>query len=268
MNDEALWGVQVLSVGRSVIAGPEVFWMSHWDETLPLAFNITVARRGKVIALINTSPPDTTVSIEREFPRMRYLHDAPRGDLVRTQDEYIVHALARVGLQPSDITHVILTPLELYTTSTLRLFRSATIAMSRQGWIHFHTTHDHPHDSRWRSFDRATLIDLATDSWGRVRLLDDEDQIAPGLRTWWAGAHHRGSLVVEIDTSVGVVAVSDAYFYAENVHTMTPIGLCENIYEALRCYQRVQATAHHVIGIHDPSVFERYPDGLIAAEAR
>jgi hypothetical protein len=252
MSASASWQVQVVSVGRSLIAGPEVFWMSRWGETLPLAFNVVIARSGDIVALINTSPPDSTEAIEAEFPAMRYLHDAPRGDLVRSAEERMEGALARVGLRPDDVTHVLLTPLELYTT----------------GWVHFHTTHEHPHDSRWRSFDRETLVDLVTESWDRVRLLDDEDELAPGLRTWWAGAHHRESIVVEIDTAIGTVAVSDAYFYAENVETMTPIGLCENIYEALACYQRVSASAEHIIGIHDPGVFERYPDGVIAVGNR
>lgn len=264
MTGSALWDVRIVSVGRSLIAGPEAFWMSRWGERLPLAFNVAVARRGDYLVLVNTSPPDSTQQIEAEFPAMRYLHDAPVGDLVRGQGQMMRAALARIGVSPEQVTHVILTPLELYTTSTLRLFRNATIGISERGWVHFHTTHDHPHDSRWRSFDRATLVDLVTDAWDRVRLLEDEDELAPGLRTWWAGAHHRETIVVEFDTSVGVVAVSDAYFYAENVETMTPIGLCENIYEALDCYRRIRATAAHVIGIHDPGVFDRYPDGVIA----
>jgi hypothetical protein len=170
MSASASWQVQVVSVGRSLIAGPEVFWMSRWGETLPLAFNVVIARSGDIVALINTSPPDSTEAIEAEFPAMRYLHDAPRGDLVRSAEERMEGALARVGLRPDDVTHVLLTPLELYTTGTLRLFRSATIAISRRGWVHFHTTHEHPHDSRWRSFDRETLVDLvsrgtASGSW-------------------------------------------------------------------------------------------------------
>jgi len=36
------YSVRVLSVGESKIRGPEVFWMSHWDEILPLAFNVTL----------------------------------------------------------------------------------------------------------------------------------------------------------------------------------------------------------------------------------
>jgi hypothetical protein len=258
------WSVQVVSVGRSLIRGPEVFWMDAWDEELPLAFNVTVARSGDVVALVNTSPPEPTTVVERDFPNMRYLHDAPAGDLVRGPDETMAGALRTVGLTPDDVTHVLLTPLELYTTGTLHLFERAQICITRRGWVHFHTTHDHPHDKRWRSFPQDTLVELVTGSWDRVRLLDDEDEVAPGLRTWWSGAHHRESMVVEIDTAAGVVAVSDSFFYYENVEDGRLLGLNENMYEALACNERVLATAQHIVPVHDPKVFDRYPGGVIA----
>ena len=258
------YAVRALSVGDSIIQGPEVFWMSHWDEILPLAFNVTLIQGNGITALVNSSPPDDTAKVEEAFPQMRYLHDEPRGDLHREPEHYITGALATVGLTPDDITHVLLTPLEMYTTGTLDKFTNAQICIAKRGWVHFHTTHDHPHDSRWRSFPQHILVDLVTDSWDRVRLLEDEDEIAPGLRTWWSGAHHRESIVVECDTEVGTVAISDSFFYYENVEDGMLLGLCENMYEALACNERVLATAQHIVPIHDPKVFDRYPDGMIA----
>ena len=225
---------------------------------------MTVARRGDTVALVNTSPPESTEYIEELFPRMRYLHDAPTGDLVRTPQERLIAALAAIGIGVDDVDYVVLTPFELYTTGNLHLFTSATICMSRRGWVHFHTVHDHPHDSRWRKFPRQTLIDLVTDSWDRVRLLDDEDEIEPGIRTWWSGAHHREYIVVEIDTQAGVVAVSDSFFYYENIEGNRLLGLNESMDEALSANARVLASADHIVPIHEPKVFERYRDGVIA----
>ena len=77
------YAVRVLNGGTSLIRGPEVFWMSAWDEMLPLAFNMTLAVGGDIVALVNTAPPDDTTFIQEQFPRMRYLHDAPQGDMSR-----------------------------------------------------------------------------------------------------------------------------------------------------------------------------------------
>ncbi len=258
------YSVRVLSVGESKIDGPDVFWRQRQGEVLPLAFNVTLIRGEGIVALVNTSPPEDDAEVRAGFPRMRYLHDAPAGDLVRGPAQRIDGALASAGLTVDDVTHVLLTPLELYTTGTLGRFRRATICLAKRGWIHFHTTHEHFHDARWRSFPRAVLVDLVTDSWDRVRLLEDEDEVVPGLRTWWSGAHHRESIVVEVDTAVGTVAISDSFFYYENVEDGQLLGLCENMYEALECNARVLRTARHIVPIHDPKVFERYPDGVIA----
>ena len=260
------FGVRSLRVGSTDMRGPELFWMSDWDVRYPLCFQAVLIEGADVCALVNTSPPVDLDPVHNEFPRLRWALPG-EGRLEREPHEHIEAALARASLEPADLTHVILTPLELYTTGTLDRFEHAQICISRRGWVHFHTTHDHWHDQRWRSIPRAILTELVTDSWPRVRLLDDEDEIAPGLRTWWAGVHHRETIVVEVDTAEGVVCISDAYFYFENIEQNRLLGLNESMEEAAVAYERVRRTADHLLPLHDPRVFERYPDGVIARRA-
>lgn len=261
MSDQ--WNLEFLSMGDSKIRGPQAYWNARWNEEVDLGFVTTLATSSSgTRILVNTSPPVETSEVEKGFPAMRYLHDAPRGDLHRTSEQQLERALALRGLTPADIDMVVLTPLELYTTGTLHLFDRATIAISRRGWIHFHTMHEHPHDKRWRKFPQPTLVDLVTSSWDRVLLLDDEHALAPGLRTWWAGSHHRESIAVEFDTVEGVVAVTDAFFYLDNLSSRLPIGLCESLEESELAMKRISATAAHVIPIHEPRVFELYPEGI------
>ncbi len=261
MNDQ--WKLEFLSMGISKLRGPQGYWNSRWEEEIDLAFVTTLATSPTgTRVLVNTSPAEETSEVERLFPTMRYLHDAPRGDLQRSEAQRIEHALASRNLTPDDIDFVILTPLELYTTGTLHLFTSARIVISRRGWVHFHTMHEHAHDKRWRKFPQSTLINLLTDGWDRVVLLDDEDSVAPGLRTWWAGSHHRESIAVEFDTSEGVVTVTDAFFYLDNLKERLPIGLCESLEESDSAMRRIDATADFVIPIHEPVVFDLYPRGI------
>jgi glyoxylase-like metal-dependent hydrolase (beta-lactamase superfamily II) len=107
-------------------------------------------------------------------------------------------------------------------------------------------------------------VHLVTDWWERVRLLEDEDELAPGLRAWHSGVHHRGSMVVEVDTSVGVVAISDSFFVYENIEAGRALGLNESFEEMFRTNARVRRTAQHVIPLYDHRVFDRYPGGVIA----
>lgn len=252
--------VRSIEVGRSQIPGPELFWMSNWDDWFTLSFQVLLIRGEGITALVNSGPPD-------DLTRLNALWEdglGPRARLERTDDQRIVPALARHDVRPQDVTHLLLTPLQLYTTGNVQRFPDAEICITRRGWVHFHTTHEHPHDVRWNSMSPEVLVHLVTDAWDRVRLLADEDELAPGLRTWWCGVHHRASMVVEIDTARGTVAASDAFFHYENVEDGRLLGINENMYEALATNERVLENADHLVPLYDPKVFERYPDGVVS----
>jgi hypothetical protein len=252
--------VRVFSVGRTEVPGPEVFWMAAWDEWHTLSFNVVLVRGHGHTILVNTGPPENLEPIDRVW-RSRL---GDRAAFVPA--EALVRQLAGVGVRPDEVTHVVVTPFQLYSTGGIPLFRHAQICLSRRGWVHFHTTHGHPHDRRWSSFSPEVTTHLVTDAWDRVRLLEDEDEITAGVRTWWAGVHHRASVAVEVDSSDGVVVVSDAFFHFANLEQDRILGINESLEEAIACYARTRRVADHVVPLYEPKVFERYPDGIVAAE--
>lgn len=254
------FGVQVLPVGRTEIPGPELFWMSEWDRWFPLSFNVVLVRGNGVTALVNTGAPADLGPLNRIWKSIL----GERAEYRRAADETIEAQLARVGVRPEEVTHVVATPFQLYSTAGIPLFTNAQICLSKRGWVHYHTTREHPHDNRWTSISPEVLVHLVTDGWDRVRLLEDDDEIVPGLRTWWAGAHHRASVAVEIDSTAGTVVTSDAFFYYENVEDNRLLGINESMYEALACYERTRRVAAHIVPLYDPKVFDRYPDGVVA----
>lgn len=259
MTSDAL--VTLLRMGRGEVPGPEVFWMGHFDEWLPLDFQTVLIRHADATILINTGPALDLEPMNHRWARFL----GERARFTRGEGEFIFDQLMKHGVAPADVTHVILTPLQLYTVGNVLAFPNAQICISRRGWIHFHTTHDHPHDDRSTSIPDDVLIRLVTTDWPRVRLLAAEDEVVPGVRTWDSGGHHRASMVVEIDTADGVVAVSDTYFYLENITSMTPIGISENMYECLEAYERVRRRAAVIVPLYDPNNFTRFPDGVVSS---
>lgn len=251
--------IELLPVGRGDVPGPELFWMQDFDVWYPLLFQSVLISGGEIVALVNTGPAEDLEPMNAGWESFL----GPRARMTRNDGEFIVDQLAARGLTPDDVTHVFLTPLQLYSVSNVDRFRNARIMITKRGWVHFHTTHDHPHDNRATSIPDELLVHLVTTAWDRVHLLDDEEQIAPGLRTWWSGGHHRASMVVEVDTSAGTVAISDTYFYLDNVTRNIPIGISENIYEALACYRRVRESGAIVLPLYDPKNSERFPGGSI-----
>lgn len=254
------FAVRALPVGRTEIPGPELFWMGEWDRWFPLSFHVLLVRSGGVTALVNTGAPADLTPLNRVWTSIL----GQRSRFLREDAEQIEAQLDRVGVRPDEVTHVIATPFQLYTTAGIPLFTQAQLCLSKRGWVHFHTTHQHPHDNRWTSISPEVLVHLVTEAWDRVRLLEDEDEIVPGLRVWWAGTHHRASVAVEVDSTAGTVVASDAFFYYENVEENRLLGINENMYEGLACYQRTRRVADHIVPLYDPKVFERYPGGDIA----
>jgi hypothetical protein len=265
------YAVRSISVGTFEEPGRAVFWQRDEPEWVSLRLQLILIEGGDIRALVNTALPDDLSALHAEFPgALMFQPEGVRGGTVRRRpDELQEPALAAAGVTPADITHVILTPIVRYTTDTLDQFPNAQICMLKSGWIHYQTTHRHPHDSRG-AFSREALIHLVTDWWDRVRLLEHEDEIAPGLRTWFCGVHHRSTMVVEVDTADGVVAMSDAFFVYRNIEgeDWHPLGLNESFEETFRTNRRVLATARHIVPLYDHDVFERYPGGVIATPGR
>jgi hypothetical protein len=253
------YSVVSLKMGIGEVPGPEVFWMSDWDTWYPLAFQAVLIRGDGIVALVNTGPAEDLEPMNTAWAAFL----GERARFQRGPGEFILDQLEAQGVAPEDVTHIFLTPLQLYSVSNVLAFPNAKIHISRRGWKHFHTTHAHPHDARDSSIPPEILTELVTTVWPRVVLLDDEAEIAPGLRTWWTGAHHRASFAVEIDTPRGSVVVSDAFFYLENVQRNHPIGICENIYEAMAAHERA-AKADIIIPLYDPKNFQRFPGGIVA----
>ncbi len=247
-----------------------MFWQRNDPAWVTLRLQLLLIEGHGVRALVNTALPDDLAALHAEFPTaIMWQPEGVRGATIRRPEELQRAALAAAGIAPEDVTHVILTPIVRYTTDTLDEFPNAQICMLKSGWVHYQTTHRHPHDSRG-AFSRDTLVHLVTDWWPRVRLLEDEDEIAPGLRTWFCGVHHRSTLVVEADTADGVVAISDAFFVYENIEgpKWHPLGLNESFAETFRTNERVLRTARHIVPLYDPKVFERYPGGVISGDTR
>lgn len=55
-----------------------------------------------------------------------------------------------------------------------------------------------------------------------------------------------------------------AFFHYANVEGGHIVGINENMYEALATYERTRRVADHIVPLHEPAVFDRYPDGIIA----
>jgi glyoxylase-like metal-dependent hydrolase (beta-lactamase superfamily II) len=238
--------VTAIRVGDlGLVPGPEIFWMSHFGEMLPLRINVFLVEDANHIVLVNTGPPfGTWAGLDNAFNHMR-----------RFEPDPILKILESRHLTPDDVDTVIVTPLQAYALGGLGMFPRATVCISRRGWLDV-IAPVHFDQRRYMAIPDPILKYLVFEalSQKRLRLLGDEEEVVPGIRAWWAGAHHRGSLAVEIDTSEGALLITDTVFYLENIQEMHLLGIAESLNECRRTYQQVRNRADIVCSPYDPRV--------------
>jgi glyoxylase-like metal-dependent hydrolase (beta-lactamase superfamily II) len=258
------WEVHALKVGQwDAIPGPELFWMSRWDEWTDMWLLAVLARSedGRT-ALVNTGPPIDYLDYMNGLWRETVREDC---QLRVAEDERIEAALAAHGVAPPDVDYVLCTPFQAYSVGNLPLFTNARICLSRKGWEFFFANPypNHPHDFAPMVFPPRVLEHLVYEARERIHLLADEEELAPGLSVFWTGAHHRASIAVRFETSVGAVVASDSAFLYANVEEGKLLGINESMYEALDAYARFRE-ADVFVPLYEKRVFERHPGGTVA----
>ncbi len=254
--------VTVLKMGQCQVRGPEVYWMDRWDDWETLYFYMVLVRgEGKVI-VVNTGPPRDLTALNTRWTATF----GERGALVRQSEEEPEMALGRQGVSPGEIDLVLITPLQAYAVGGIPLFHNAQVCISRRGWVEdFHAPPYEMHVPRKLRIPDDTLAYLTIQAPEKLRLLEDEEEILPGVEAVWMGAHHRSSMAYVIETEeAGRVAVTDCCFKYGNVERNHPLGVMESLPECLEAYERLRQEADVVIPLYDPEVLERFPEGRVA----
>lgn len=257
------YALRVMKIAECMVPGPLSLYMSHWDELEYAPHFIWLVEGGGKNILINTGLPQDPADLEILNAACRASHPmnffAP-DRIWRPQD-----VLADVGVKPEVIDVILITALGAYATGGIELFPNAEIYLSRAGWIDFLAPSRPPMFHREVVLTDATMTYLYTRAWDRLHLVGDEKTILPGIRMFWVGGHHRGSMAVAIETTQGNVVISDTIFRYENFDPGIPIGVVENLFEAQDALERIRHEADIVIPTHDNEVLRRYPDGVIAS---
>lgn len=253
--------VDVLKMGQCQVRGPEVYWMDRWDDWEELAFYVVLIRGGGKTLIINTGPPPDLSALNARWTGAF----GPRGALLRRSDEFPEMQLGRHAVTPGDVDYVLITPLQAYAMGNIPLFRNAQVCLSRRGWIEdFHAPAYEMHVPRKLRIPDDALAYLTIEASEKLHLLEDEEEILPGLEAFWVGTHHRSSMAYAIDTEKGRVVVTDCCFKYGNIENNHPLGIMESLPECMAAYARIRSEADIVIPLYDPEVLARFPEGRVA----
>src|SRR5438067_621740 len=124
------YAVTLVRYMENELPGPAEVMGAHWGEWLRNEFYLVLARNGHHTVLVNSGTP-RDMTVPNQFQRRFAERSIP---LIK---EPMPQPLLNIGVQPSDVDILILTPFTYYTTGNLSVFTNAQICILRRGWLDF-----------------------------------------------------------------------------------------------------------------------------------
>jgi glyoxylase-like metal-dependent hydrolase (beta-lactamase superfamily II) len=189
-----------------------------------------------------------------------------RDDFVRRwhPTDYVTpsDAVSRLGVQPDDVTDVIISHVHWDHLDGVDLFPKARVWIQRDEFEHHLDSAGTVKDRAIDAGDAKVLAEIARR--GRLMLIDgDAREILPGITVYTGGKHTYASQYASVRSGAAtvVVASDNAYLY-ENLARHVPIAQTLDSVSNLAAQRRMLSIASDprlIVPGHDPMVFERFP---------
>lgn len=168
----------------------------------------------------------------------------------------------RAGVKPSEIPLVIVTHLHYDHWAGFSLFPSAEFWVQREE-VAFWTGPYARYEAFRGSANTPALASLVALNYeNRVRMIDGDREILPGIRVYRVGGHTAGLQIVTVETARGrVVLTSDASHFYRNVERRHPIQIVTSLPDMLAAFETIDELAGPeklIVTGHDPQVAERF----------
>ncbi|MES1926565.1 hypothetical protein T31B1_14640 [Salinisphaera sp. T31B1] len=171
--------------------------------------------------------------------------------------------LAMLGIDPDEVRTVILTHLHYDHAGNLGLFGRAEFVI-QDSEMAFATGRHMRHGFLRHAYDVEDIVDLVRSVHAeRVRFVDGQATLCPGVEVHLVGGHCAGLQVVRLWTRRGwLVLASDATHYYANLETGRPFPIVFDVGQMLAGHERLRELADApelIVPGHDPEVMSRYP---------
>jgi glyoxylase-like metal-dependent hydrolase (beta-lactamase superfamily II) len=249
--------------GSAVPAGSEVYALRYGTlRNFPVASLVVGAdtsRRMDIALMVwlIRRPDGRNVLVDAGFYRDKFMQRWKPADYIKPSD-----AVRLAGLQPEDITDIIVSHVHWDHLDGADLFPKARIWLQRDEYTHHVNGTGRPLDRAIDSLDAVMLAGL--NRAGRLRLVEGDDQeIMPGIRGYLGGKHTFASQFVTVQTPHGTVVIaSDNMYLYENFTKRAAIAQTLDAASNLRAQERMGKLASNprlIVPGHDPLVFARFP---------
>ena len=209
------------------------------DRKLDIAMTILVLKGDGRVVLVDSG-----------FYREKYLREWTSITNFTRPDK----AVARLGIKPEEVTDVIISHSHWDHCDGTDLFPKATVWIQKAEYEHY---------TPGAGKDDHLLALIRLKDAGRVRMVEGDKMILPGIAVYIGGKHTFESQYVGVNTRAGtmVIASDNVYLY-ENLDKHVPIAETVDAKANLVAQDRMRKIATDprlIIPGHDPAVFARFP---------
>ncbi|UCG57017.1 MAG: N-acyl homoserine lactonase family protein [Phycisphaerales bacterium] len=245
--------IRAIKVGQCEVRDYITFQDSDSEQTSTFYLYIWVIQGGRRPIVVETGPKHPvqfSKTTERYIP----------GGIQQLPEERTVEVLKRHGIDPADVSHVIVTHLHADHYDYFDAFVNARLVVNRREYEE--TTGRSRGGTDRLAADVRRVLDNRPDA---LQLVDDEEVI-PGVRVLELGCHTPGSQGVLVQTQMGpVVLGGDVVYKYENIEKDRPTRGPDE-HACREAMARIRSMADIVLPAHDPLTLERWPDGIIGAQ--
>jgi len=240
-----LYTIRALKCGECEVRDYITYYGSTGEATSTFNLYIWVIEGGRKPIVVDTGPKDP-----EGFSRStaRYIP----GGVRQRPEERTPELLRRNGIDPADVSHVIVTHLHPDHYDYFDAFPNAQLVVNRHGFL-----------EQLPGIKRDVMRALA-DRWPQSLRMVEDEEIVPGIRTIPLGCHSPCSQGVVVRTAYGPIVLTGdvAYKYA-NIETDRIIA-CPDPEECRRAVSALRDITDLFLPAHDPLTLRRWPDGRIA----
>jgi glyoxylase-like metal-dependent hydrolase (beta-lactamase superfamily II) len=242
-----IYRIYPLRNGICKIAGNHVFHNGDNAETYDFALYIWLVLGGDKPILI-----DAGLSNVEEMNRGAA--HVLREPITQNKEESSTAQLRKFGLTPDDIGHVFITHLHFDHVDDLLNYKNARVYIGKKEWEG--ATKSAP---TWGH--GPVMHEFSNNPACRKRLVLVEDQeVLPGIESFWVGGHTPGSTAYRINTEYGkAVFTGDTISLLGNFERNKPLGIFSNLDECVASIKKIREKADIVLPSHDPGTLYRWP---------
>jgi len=236
-----------LANGTCQIAGHHAFHGGNEAETYDYALCLWLVLGGEKPILVDAGLSDVAEMNRGAAAVLRRPISQRPQETSRAQ-------LRKFGLTPGDIGHVLVTHLHFDHVDDLLLYTNAKVHIGRREW------------------EGATK---AAPTWGHGRIMHEflnnpqckarlvlveDEEVAPGIESFWIGGHTPGSMAYRVNTPQGkAVLTGDTVSLLANYERNTPPGVFASLEQCRAALQKIRTKADIVLPSHDPATLDRWP---------